>query len=125
VAETIERTVRTGPKVDIRILVMPIDDAIRIRTGKRCANALERTAHSNVSSDHDAPDALPFTLSLDRFQIAARHCRAFKGEQIIIHKKSSIFAITSPGNSSCCFKGRALERGTAVDDLAALSWSRE
>jgi nitrogen regulatory protein P-II 1 len=40
VAETIERAVRTGPKVDIRILVMPIDDAIRIRTGKRGANAL-------------------------------------------------------------------------------------
>jgi nitrogen regulatory protein P-II 1 len=40
VAETIERAARTGRNADGKILVMPIDDAIRIRTGERGANAL-------------------------------------------------------------------------------------
>jgi nitrogen regulatory protein P-II 1 len=40
VAETVERTARIGRNGDGKILVMPIDDAIRIRTGERGANAL-------------------------------------------------------------------------------------
>jgi nitrogen regulatory protein PII len=40
VAETIEPAARTGRNSDGRILVMPIDDAVRIRTGERGTNAL-------------------------------------------------------------------------------------
>jgi nitrogen regulatory protein P-II 1 len=40
VAETIERAARTGRNDDGKVLVMPIDDAVRIRTGERGAKAL-------------------------------------------------------------------------------------
>jgi nitrogen regulatory protein P-II 1 len=40
VAETIERAARIGEHADPRIIVSSIDDAIRIRTGERGANAL-------------------------------------------------------------------------------------
>jgi nitrogen regulatory protein PII len=41
VAGTIERLAGSGREADAKILVMPIDDAIRIRTGERGANALQ------------------------------------------------------------------------------------
>jgi nitrogen regulatory protein PII len=40
VAESIERAARTGRNADAKILVMSIDNAIRIRTGEHGANAL-------------------------------------------------------------------------------------
>jgi nitrogen regulatory protein P-II 1 len=40
VAESIDRAARSGRNADAKILVMSIDDAIRIRTGERGANAL-------------------------------------------------------------------------------------
>jgi len=40
VAETIERAARTGRNDDGKILVMPIDDAVRVRTGERGTKAL-------------------------------------------------------------------------------------
>jgi nitrogen regulatory protein P-II 1 len=41
VAETIERAAGPGREADAKILVMPIADAIRIRTGERGANAVQ------------------------------------------------------------------------------------
>lgn len=40
VVETIEKAARTGRIGDGKVFVMPIDDAVRIRTGERGPNAL-------------------------------------------------------------------------------------